>query len=102
MYLGVRIVIAKTFARMHRDNLVNFGLAPLVFASPKAYDAVSPGDRLRVAGLIEGLRTGKPVTAQNLTKGTSFPLTYDLSSRQREILLNGGGIRYLKKSRGSA
>jgi aconitate hydratase len=102
MHLGIRLVIAKTFARMHRDNLVNFGLPPLVFTSPKAYDGIAPGDRLRVTGLLEGLRTGKPVTAQNLTKGTSFPLTYDLSSRQREILLNGGGIRYLKKLRGAS
>lgn len=99
MFLGVRLVLARTFARMHRDNLVNFGLPPLVFTSGKAYDDVEPGDRIRVKGLLEGLRTGKPVAAQNLTKGTSFPLSYDLSSRQREILLEGGGIRYLRMRR---
>ncbi len=101
MYLGVTLVIAKTFARMHRDNLVNFGLPPLVFASPKGYDGIAQGDRLKVTGLLEGLRSAKPVSAQNLAKGTSFQLTYDLSSRQREILLAGGGIRYLKKVRGA-
>jgi aconitate hydratase len=96
MFLGVRVVIAKSFARMHRDNLVNFGLPPLVFANPKDFDGVDQGDRLRVTGIVEGLRTGTPIDARNLTRGTSFLLTYDLSSRQREILLEGGGIRYLK------
>jgi len=84
---------------MHRDNLVNFGLPPLVLADPKDYDGIAQGDRIRVTGLIEGLRTGKPVTATNTTRGTFFPVAYDLSSRQREILLEGGGIAYLKKRR---
>jgi len=100
MFLGVRLVLAKTFARMHRDNLVNFGLPPLVFGDSRSYDLVATGDRIRVSGLVAGLRTGTPVTAQDLTKGISFPLNYDLSSRQREILLEGGGIRYLKNRRG--
>ncbi|HEY5539642.1 MAG TPA: aconitate hydratase [Thermoplasmata archaeon] len=99
MFLGVKLVIAKTFARMHRDNLVNFGLPPLVLADPKDYDGIAQGDRIRVTGLIEGLRTGKPVTATNTTRGTFFRVAYDLSSRQREILLEGGGIAYLKKRR---
>src|SRR5438093_4752542 len=97
MVLGVRLVIAKSFARMHRDNLVNFGLAPLVFANASDADTVQQGDRLRITGLVGGLRSGSPVYGQDLTRGTGFPLTYDLSSRQREILLEGGGIRYLQK-----
>jgi len=100
MFLGVRLVIAKSFARMHRDNLVNFGLAPLVFANASDADTVQQGDRLRITGLVGGLRSGSPVYGQDLTRGTGFPLTYDLSSRQREILLEGGGIRYLQKHRG--
>ena len=100
MHLGVKLVLAKSFARMHRDNLVNFGLPPLVFRDAKAYDAVAMGDRIRVSGLRDGLSKGNPVTARNLTKGTSFPLTYDLSNRQREILLEGGGIHYLRERRG--
>ena len=99
MHLGVKLVLSKTFARMHRDNLVNFGLPPLVFTDPRGYDGIAQGDRIRVAGLSDGLRTGAPVVAQNLTKGTTFRLTYDLSSRQREILLEGGGIQYLKNRR---
>lgn len=100
MHLGVKLVIAKSFARMHRDNLVNFGLPPLMFKEGKAYEAVMQGDRIRVSGLREGLRKGVPVTARNLTKGTSFQLTYDLSSRQREILIEGGAIHYLREKRG--
>ena len=100
MYLGVRAVIAKSFARMHRDNLVNFGLPPLVFASPGDYDGVQQGDRVRVTGLVEGLRAARPVEALNVSRGNTIRLTYDLSSRQREILLEGGGIRYLQRRRG--
>ena len=96
MYLGVRAVIAKSFARMHRDNLVNFGLVPLVFADPKDGDAIQQGDRIRISGLVEGLRAGTAVQGADGTNGRSFRLTYDLSSRQREILLEGGGIRYLR------
>jgi len=99
MFLGVKLVLAKSFARMHRDNLVNFGLPPLVFADPKDYDRVAMGDRLRVVGLLEGLRSGRPVEATNVSRGGSFRLTYDLSQRQREILLAGGGIRYLQLKR---
>lgn len=99
MVLGVKLVLAKSFARMHRDNLVNFGLPPLVFADPKDYDRVAVGDRLRVVGLLEGLRLGRPVEATNVSRGGSFRLTYDLSQRQREILLAGGGIRYLQLKR---
>src|SRR6267143_890553 len=100
MHLGVRLVIAKSFARMHRDNLVNFGLPPLVFANSGDYDGVQQGDRLRVTGLIEGLRTARPLEALNVSRGHGIRLTYDLSSRQREILLEGGGIRYLQRRRG--
>lgn len=100
MHLGVRLVIAKSFARMHRDNLVNFGLPPLMFQEGKSYDEIKQGDRIRVSGLREGLKRGVPVNAHNVTRGTSFPLTYDLSSRQREILLKGGGIHYLREKKG--
>ncbi len=99
MYLGVRAVIAKSFARMHRDNLVNFGLPPLVFGDPRDYDRIAQGERVRITGLVEGLRSGRPAEAMNVAKGARFQLTYDLSSRQREILLAGGGVRYLKAHR---
>jgi len=99
MHLGVRLVLAKSFARMHRDNLVNFGLPPLVFEDPQGGDRIGQGDRVRVAGLAEGLRTGTSVEGADLTKGLTFRLAFDLSSRQREILLQGGGIRYLKNRR---
>jgi len=100
MFLGIRAVIAKSFARMHRDNLVNFGLPPLVFVNPRDSDGVQQGDRLRVSGLVEGLKANVPVEALNVPRAHSFRLTYDLSSRQREILLEGGGIRYLQRHRG--
>ena len=100
MFLGVKLVLAKSFARMHRDNLVNFGLPPLVFTDARDYDGVSMGDRIRVNGILEGLRTGAPVRATNIARGTAFTLSYDLSKRQREILLAGGGIRYLRERRG--
>lgn len=91
MSLGVRAVIAKTFARIHRANLINWGVPPLEFADPAGYDAVNPGDRLRVAGLRDGLAAGRLVV-RNETVGRAFEVVCPLTDREREILLAGGRL----------
>lgn len=100
MHLGVRAVLATSYARMHRDNLVNWGIVPLLFAEDGDYGAVAQGDRLRIAGVLAGLRDEGGIMAENLASGTAFRLTHELSPRQREILLAGGGIRYLRRKAG--
>ena len=63
-YLGLRVVIAKSFARIHWQNLANFGILPLRFDDPSHYDRIEQGDRLSFDGLRERLRSGEPIEAQ--------------------------------------
>lgn len=95
MYLGVKAVIAKSMARIHRGNLVNHGVVPLRFADSAAYDGIDQGDELA----IHDFRTQLPqrkVTVQNLTKGTSFDCEVDVSDEEIDVLLAGGRLRYVK------
>lgn len=83
-------MIAKSFARIHWQNLANFGVLPLEFANPEDYDKISPNDVLRFDGLHEALRTGTTVTAQ--LDGESLELRHKLSERQVEMIIVGGRI----------
>ncbi|AKU90065.1 aconitate hydratase [Vulgatibacter incomptus] len=95
-YLGLRAVIAKSFARIHSQNLVNFGIAPLTFVDPGDYDAVSKGDTLSID--LDGLESGKHLQAR--ADGRSFFVTHSLSPRQVEILRKGGLINWMKERLG--
>ena len=90
MYLGVRAVIAKSFARIHRANLVNWGVVPLLFDDPAAYDGIAQDDRLHLGNLRAALTAGVPVRIENLRSGATFTASCPLSPREREILLAGG------------
>jgi aconitate hydratase len=96
MYLGLKAVIARSFARIHWNNLVNFGIVPLTFANEADYDRVEQGDELELVGLREALRDGKPVTVRNLSKGSEFLTEHNLTPRQAEILLAGGLLNYVR------
>ncbi len=98
-HLGVRLVIAKGFARIHGDNLVNFGIPALTFEDPKAYDGVAQGDRLRVSGIHAALKAGRPLVVEIVGKGAKLTAAPKLTARQREILLAGGAVRWLKGRR---
>jgi aconitate hydratase, putative, Aquifex type len=92
-YLGVRAVIAKSFERMHKANLVNFGILPLVFADEADYDRIEQGDELEIAGLRDAVASGaERVTVRDKTKGIEFAANCELSGRQREIALAGGAL----------
>ena len=94
LYLGVRAVIAKSFARIHRDNLVNAGILPLTFEDPADYDSISEGDVLSLSGLDGGLETGR-VMLLNETTGKTVPLAAALSDRQIAVLRTGGLLKYV-------
>ncbi|HEY4675372.1 MAG TPA: aconitate hydratase [Candidatus Bathyarchaeia archaeon] len=97
-YLGVKSVIVKSFARIHRDNLINFGILPLAFASKKDYDRLSLDDKLRIQSVSNVLAGGGNMfTVENLTKRFTFDTSCDLTERQRKILLEGGLFNYIKK-----
>ncbi len=95
MYLGVKAVIARSFERIHVANLINFGILPLIFANEAAYEQVEQGDRLVIPDVRERLAKAEPITVINETKGVEIPVTYDLSERQRNILLAGGLLNYV-------
>ncbi len=89
MYLGVKAVIAKSFERIHSANLINFGIAPLVFENPADYDTIKQGDSLEIPNFREAIEKGEALTVQT-GKGATIPVTAKLSDRQRAMLLAGG------------
>jgi aconitate hydratase len=91
-YLGLRVVVAKSFARIHWQNLANFGVLALQFDDPSDYGTIETGDVLRLDGLHEQLLTGKPVTATHQPSGRDLLLTHQLSQRQIATVLAGGRI----------
>jgi len=99
MFLGVHLVLAKGFARIHMDNLVNSGIPPVTFADPKGYDEIQQGDRLRITNLLAAIRGRGDATVENLTRGTKVSVRVELRPYQREVLLAGGGIRYAQTRR---
>lgn len=97
MYLGVKAVIAKSLARIHKENLINFGIIPLTFKDPSEYDKIDVGDELEIPRLADAVRKGEPIKVINKTKGVEFVTTYSLIEKQREVLLAGGLLPYIKK-----
>lgn len=97
MYLGVKAVIVKSFARIHHANLVNFGIPPLTFQNPADFDKFAQDDKIELPDLRKSIATGQPVTVKNLTKGFETKLTYDLSPFATEVLMEGGLLNYTKK-----
>jgi len=94
LYLGIQAILATSFARIHKANLINFGILPLEIDKAD-YEALQQGDSLRVEGVREGLGTGQ-LTVQNVTRGTQFAARIPLSERQQEVLLAGGMLNYVK------
>ncbi|MHB1406111.1 MAG: aconitate hydratase [Desulfitobacteriaceae bacterium] len=94
MYLGIKAVIALSFARIHRSNLINTGIVPLVFDNPVDYNRIEQGDSLAI-DLTGGLELPL-VRITNKTKGFSFNVSHGLSARQKEALLSGGLLNYTK------
>ncbi|MBI4822835.1 MAG: aconitate hydratase [Nitrospirae bacterium] len=88
MYLGLQAVIAKSFARIHRTNLINFGVLPLVFKNASDYDCVEGGDKLLIKNLKGSLKTD--IKVENLTKGSSFYVLSAFNDREAELILKGG------------
>lgn len=95
LYLGVKAVIAKSFARIHRANLVNAGILPLTFADAADYDLLAEGDSLMIEDLPEQLAAGEIITAR--AGGRSLKLRLQLAPREREIILAGGRLNHAIK-----
>ncbi len=101
MYLGVKAILVKSFARIHKANLVNYGIVPLVFKDPADYAKIEAGDKLAIEGIHAVLEKDAGVaqaelTVRNTTKGTSFTAIIDVDARSRRILRAGGQVPYAK------
>ncbi len=97
MYLGIRCVIAKSFARIHAANLVNAGILPMTFANPEDYDTLTQGDDLVLEDIPGGLDKGTMVLLDRTT-GAKVSVCCALSQRQKDILLAGGLLNYTKEN----
>lgn len=95
MFLGVQAVLAKSFARIHRTNLINFGILPLVFQDPADWKGLEQGDSLELVDVWKGLDQGR-LLVRNQTHGAQFTVELDISPYERELLLSGGLLRYIK------
>ncbi len=96
MFLGLQAVIAKSFARIHRANLINFGVLPLVFSVEGDFERIDQGDVLLLKDVRNALASGDTVDVENVTKGYSFGVKANLSERDRELILTGGLLPYTK------
>ena len=94
MYLGIKVVLTKSFARIHRDNLVNFGLLPLKFVDNQDYNKIKNGDILEIQGVRKTIKENAPLKIHNITQNIDIETSYDLSERERNIILAGGTLSY--------
>ncbi len=96
-YLGVRVKLAKSFARIHKANLINFGIVPLTFAEPADYERITAGGRVVIADLRQAVASGgRELTVE--IDGQPIPVLLDVSDRHRQILLAGGLLNWAKKN----
>ena len=97
LYLGVRAVIAKSFARIHAANLINAGIMPLTFTNPQDYDELNQNDELVLQDLFNGFDSGN-ITLINKTSGKTYNLTCNFTERQKAIIKAGGLLKYTKEN----
>ena len=99
LYLGVKAVIAKSFARIHMANLINFGIVPMTLANEADYDKVGEGDEIMIEGFAEAIKGAESAYLTVKKTGERLPLVLNFSARQREILLAGGTLNYTKNQK---
>lgn len=96
LYLGVKAVLVKSFARIHRANLINAGILPLTFKNEADYDKISLGDELKIDGLAEKIKNSEDIVIENKTNGEKIECSCELTDRTRDIILAGGLLNYTK------
>ena len=99
LYLGIKAVAAKSFARIHAANLINFGIVPMTLQNPEDYENFAEGDALEIKDFAEAVAKATEATLLNKTNGKTAKLRLDLTERQRAILLAGGRLNYTKQEK---
>ncbi|MGX8834440.1 aconitate hydratase [Amedibacillus sp. YH-ame6] len=97
MYLGIKAVVAKSFARIHRANLINFGILPFTFIKESDYDTIDEMDELKLSDLMN-LKENTPVTMMNLTKGLSYQVAHNLTALDIETIKAGGTLNLIRQN----
>lgn len=97
MYLGIKAVIAKSFARIHRANLINFGIIPFTFVNEKDYDDIDEMDKLKITGLLD-IKENTPITVQNVTKGNTFQVEHNLTQLDIDTIKAGGTLNLIRQN----
>ncbi|MEK6528919.1 MAG: aconitase family protein, partial [Nitrospirota bacterium] len=95
MYLGIKIILAKSFARIHRDNLINFGILPLTVSSD-VYDVIEQGSEIEFPEIGKEIKESSDITLFDVKTGNTYKAEHCLTARQREIVLAGGLLNYIK------
>jgi aconitate hydratase len=98
MYLGIKVVLAKSFARIHRDNLINFGILPLIIPSD-VYNALEQNSEIEFPHIAKEIRESSDVTLIDAKTNRTYKTEHHLSERQRRIILAGGLLNYIKKGK---
>jgi aconitate hydratase len=96
MYLGIKLVMTKSFARIHLANLINFGILPATFVNPADYDDIKQGELLEIPNVIEQVKNSDSLEVENKNNGHKYTLRISLTARQREIILAGGLLNYTR------
>ena len=96
LYLGVRAVVAKSFARIHKDNLINSGIMPLELVCESDYDTIEQGDKLEIIDVVGQINSGSSITIKNATKRKDILASMVLTDRQRKFVLGGGALRSIR------
>ena len=99
LFLGIKSVIAKSFARIHRSNLINSGILPLVFVNKNDYDKIDENDELELNNIIDSVKNGTPIILKNKTKNNEISVIFTGSQREIEVVLNGGFLNYAKNNK---
>ncbi|MCB1323257.1 MAG: hypothetical protein KDK34_23565, partial [Leptospiraceae bacterium] len=97
-YLGQVAVIARSYARIGWQNLINFGIVPLEFQDPEDYNRIEQGDLITLPGLADSIRANQTTQVYNQSKDETYTATYSMSSRQRDVILAGGVINHFKNA----
>ena len=98
LYLGVKAIICKSFARIHKQNLINNGILPLTFDNEADYDRIEQGDKLELPGIRTEIKNGSKILVKDITKGIAFSTTLELSERGKGMILEGGLLNFTKKN----
>ena len=99
LYLGIKAVVAKSFARIHVANLINFGIVPMTLKDAEDYEKFAQGDQIEIQGFADAVANVNEAILVNKTNGASAKLVLSLSERQRAILLAGGRLNYTKQEK---